>query len=63
MFLILILTLFGILAKDLKLLYTTRDKGSRTRRSHGQNRGGNQNIITLARKGQFFSKLLNIKET
>ena len=53
MFLILILTLFEILAKDLKLLYTTRDKGSRTRRSHRQNRGENQNIIILARRGQF----------
>ena len=61
MFLILILTLFGILANDLKLLYTTRDKRLRTRRSHGQNRGENKNIITLARKGQFFLNRLILK--
>ena len=53
MFIILNLTLFEILANDLKLLYTTRDNGSRTY-SHEQNKGENQNIIILARKGQFF---------
>ena len=53
MFIILNLTLFEILANDLKLLYTTRENGSRTY-SDEQNKGENQNIIILARKGQFF---------
>ena len=69
MFLILVLTFFEVSAKDLKLLYTTRDgrrvipmaKGSSTY-SHRHNRGQTENLIILERHGQLICKILNIKK-